>query len=286
MSTAASPLDAPRPAPSAGGRDAADRATRLAVGLLALVSWASAGMFGLYILAHFGGAVQDGAPERWNTALPRLFETERPAANWGIGLHFAAGAVLLVLGPLQLIGAVRRRAPAFHRWTGRVYAGAAFLAGVGGLTFIALRGTVGGPAMSAGFAVYGVLMALCAVETVRCAMARRFETHRAWAIRLFALAIGSWLYRVEYGVWYLIAGTQGHTEDFRGWFDLVMNWAFFVPNLVVAELVIRAGGRGSRPSPALRWAAAGAVSGAAAIVAVASVFFAAFIWWPAIASRF
>ena len=57
----------------------------------------------------------------------------------------ARGAVLLLLGPVQLIGEIRAKAPAVHRWIGRVYAFAAFAAG-GVVTVHALARGAGGAA--------------------------------------------------------------------------------------------------------------------------------------------
>jgi hypothetical protein len=64
------------------------------------------------------------------------------------------------------------------------------------------------------------LMVLAALETVRHARQRCFDEHRAWAIRLFALTIGSWLYRMDYGFWWLITHGAGHTRSFDGAFDI------------------------------------------------------------------
>ena len=82
-------------------------------------------------------------------------------------------------------------------------------------------------------------MLLAAAQTLRYAMARDLDTHRAWALRLYALAIGSWLYRMDYGFWVQITDGLGHTDTFRGPFDYVMDFAFYLPNLVVAELYLR-----------------------------------------------
>ena len=65
--------------------------------------WISSGIFGIYVLALFLGAIAAGAPEDWNTSLPRLYVEHALAANLGIGVHFALGAVLLLLGPIQLM---------------------------------------------------------------------------------------------------------------------------------------------------------------------------------------
>lgn len=90
-----------------------------AAAMLVAVSWISAALFGTYILAFYGGAALGGDIARWNETLPRLHETRTPAANLAIGAHFVTGGILLLLGPIQLIGAIRRRVPALHRWLGR-----------------------------------------------------------------------------------------------------------------------------------------------------------------------
>jgi hypothetical protein len=63
-----------------------------------------------------------------------------------------------MLGCIQLMGGVRKRWPAVHRWIGRVYVTAAILAGAGGLTFIVANGTIGGAVMDVGFGLYGALV--------------------------------------------------------------------------------------------------------------------------------
>jgi len=260
----------------------------LRVASVALVAaiWISSAIFGVYILAFYGGAIPAGTVADWNETLPRLYEAETPGASAGIGLHFFAGAVLLLFGPIQLISQVRATAPAVHRWIGRIYALAAFLAGVGGLTFIAIKSTVGGMPMTVGFAMYGGLMVIAAVQTVRHAMARNIYVHRAWAVRLFALAIGSWLYRMCYGFWFLFAGRDnpGHTNEFSGWFDYVMDFAFFIPPLIVAEMFVRT--QRGQATTLGRVATTTAMAGGAAFVALATFFFTLYGWGPAIAMRF
>ncbi|MEJ0059407.1 MAG: DUF2306 domain-containing protein [Terricaulis sp.] len=251
---------------------------------LVAITWISAAIFGAYIIAFYGGAIQDGTLEVWNTVLPRLYETTSLPATIAIGAHFATGAILLLLGPVQLIGAVRARARALHRWIGRLYASCALIAGIGGLVFIFSKGTIGGVPMNIGFGLYGALMVLTAVQTVRHAMARRLELHRSWAIRLFALAIGSWLYRLDYGFWSLLTGGIGHTESFDGWFDVLMAFFFYLPNLAIAELFIRA--RRWQGGPALRLSASAALIVATGFVSLGTYYFTLYAWAPAIAARF
>lgn len=260
------------------GRDWSDAVLRWSGRVLVAATWVSGAIFAIYILAFFGGVALRGAAERWNESLPGLHDAAAPAATIAIGVHFLAGGVLLLLGPIQLIGGLRRRLPALHRWLGRTYVISAILAGVGGLGFILFAGTIGGTLMDVGFGGYGVLMVLCAVLAWRHARAGRYDRHRAWAIRLFALTVGSWLYRMEYAAWSVLAGDLGRGAGFTGWFDAIMMFFFYVPNLLVAEVFIRV--RRSRPRPVLRLAAAALLLAATALVVLATWLFTRGVWVP------
>lgn len=266
-----------------GANTMADRLLWLSARLLVAVTWVSAGLFGAYILAFYGGAIADGRMEGWNATLPRLYVPDSPLSILSMGVHFLMGGVLLLLGPVQLIGAVRSRWPVFHRWTGRLYVLAAFLTGLGGLIFIALLGTIGGMPMNLGFGLYGLLVVLASVETFRHARARRMDRHRAWAIRLFALVTGSWLYRMDYGFWLMLVGKLGHAQDFSGPFDIVMAFFFYLPNLIVAEAFIQ--GRKLAAAPALRVLAALVLLLATGFVALGTFYFTKFYWGPPILAR-
>jgi hypothetical protein len=244
--------------------------------------WMSATLFGFYIVAFYVGALADGQVVKWNQNLPGLYEAHSPAATSALGLHFLAGGVILILGCIQLIGRVRSRWPALHRWLGRIYVSAALLAGLGGLTFILVVGTIGGRIMDVGFGLYGALMVLAAVQTYRYARARSLKLHRAWALRLFALAIGSWLYRMDYGFWLLLGGGRGHTHDFHGPFDHVMAFFFYLPNLLIVEAFIHAR---SAVSPKIRLAAAGLFAGATGFLLLGTYYFTKLYWGPAILYR-
>lgn len=257
--------------------------------LLVAVTWLSGAIFAAYIVAFFGGVAIRGAAERWNESLPGLHDAAAPLATAAIGAHFLAGGILLLLGPIQLIGAVRRRAPAFHRWLGRTYVVSAGIAGVGGLAFIFGSGTIGGRIMDIGFGLYGVLMILCAVQAYRHARGGRYDQHRAWAIRLFALTVGSWLYRMEYAAWHVFLGDLGRGPAFSGWFDAIMVFFFYVPNLIVAELFIRArrtqGGRaGQGAGLGVNLGASAVLLAASGFVVLATVLFTTNAWIPGMVS--
>ncbi|MFL5333733.1 MAG: DUF2306 domain-containing protein [Geminicoccaceae bacterium] len=284
MASTADPLVAPSATMMPGkAGESTSRAVAWATGTLALASWVSTSLFAAYILVFYIGALPAGTMQDWNKVLPRLYEPNAIASTSAMAVHLVLGAVLLILGPIQFVQRIRRRVPSLHRWIGRVYGLSALGAGLGGLGFVLGRGTVGGPMMSIGFGLYGALMSVAAVQAMRHAWRRRLALHRAWAIRLFALVIGSWLYRMDYGIWLKLAGGIGHSHGFDGPFDRVMDFFFFVPNLVVAELLIRSG----RPAvaPVMRWAGIASLYAAAGFIALATFLFGRSYWIPHILAR-
>ncbi|QNF34839.1 DUF2306 domain-containing protein [Adhaeribacter swui] len=255
-------------------------ALRWSARLLVATVWLSAALFGLYILAFYAAALYEGNTNRWNEVLPGLYEKNSVATTSGIGLHFAAGGIILVLGSIQLIDKVRVRFPVWHRWIGLIYVSASILAAVGGLIFILLKGTIGGFIMDLGFGLYGVLMFVAALATYRHAVTKSFEKHRAWALRLYALAIGSWLYRMDYGFWLLLTDGLGHTRQFTGLFDQVMFFFFYLPNLVVVEAFIRA--RRYKAPAGLKLLTCFILLGAAGFLVIGTYYFTIYYWGPAI----
>lgn len=206
--------------------------------------WAQGGALALLLLlalpfalysAEFGlrGFARDLSGETY------LYRAGAWASNAALFAHMLGGAAITMLAPLQLIGPIRRRAPRLHRALGWAVAPAAIVTALGGLAFIALRGTIGGPHMDAGFALYGGLTLLAGAQTLRCALARDFEAHRRWGLRLIALALGSRLYRLHYGLWHLATGGLWSAPDFSGAFDKVQLVGFYLPYLAALELWLR-----------------------------------------------
>jgi len=166
------------------------------------------------------------------------FLSGEPLANAAIFGHMIAGAAITFAVPLQVLIGLSGRARPLHRTAGYTLAAAGLLTGLAGVIYIALRGTIGGPAMNAGFALYGVLMVATAAQTLRFARAGAVERHRAWALRFFVLAIASWLYRVHYGIWEIATGGLASRPDFTGLFDRVQVFAFYLPYLLLLELFL------------------------------------------------
>ncbi|MBO6884136.1 MAG: DUF2306 domain-containing protein [Marivita sp.] len=169
----------------------------------------------------------------------RVFLTDSIVANVALAGHMLAGAVLTIGAPLQALPILRNRWPRLHRRSGYGLLTAAVVTGVGGLVYIASVGTIGGAWMDFGFALYGAAILFAAIKTVSHAVARQRRSHFEWAVRLVVLAVGSWIYRMHYAIWYGLTGGVASNETFNGAFDRVQVLAFFVPYLVIAEVCLR-----------------------------------------------
>lgn len=230
------------------------------------------GLFGTYILLRGTGNTFKNF-DQWQDLVAGL--PMRTASDWvanlGIGMHFVSGTVLVLAWPILLSGWVRSRYRAVHRWTGRVYVTAGLLAGIGGLSFIFTHGAYT-PSASVAFGIWGAVMMVSAVMAYIHARAKRFDRHRAWAIRLFAMVLGSWLFDLEIRAWNDLAGGIGFGKGkTSGPMDYAMLYLFFVPNLLVAEFFIRNKHRRALQPGGVKWPAVVALAAVSLIFAYAIV---------------
>ena len=169
----------------------------------------------------------------------RVFLDGTPMANAALALHMITGALLTIGAPIQALPVLRRKWPGLHKRSGYALVALALLTGFAGLFYILVRGTVGGWWMSLWFAIYGCAVLWSAVNTLRHAVARNLERHFRWATRLVILAVGSWIYRMHYVVWYALTGGLASNEALTGPFDRIQVVAFFVPYLLISEFFLR-----------------------------------------------
>lgn len=233
---------------------------------------AGLGAFGAYILARASGVTFENF-EQWRPLVTgQPMHTAREwIGNLGIGLHFAMGAILVLAWPILFSARIRARHRSVHRWTGRVYVTAGLLAGAGGMSFILTHGAYT-RAASIAFATWGAVMMLSAAMAYVHARARRFDLHRAWAIRLFAMVLGAWVFDLEIRAWKDLAGGIGFGHDGQsGPFDYAILYLFFVPNLLVAEFFIRNKHRQLALRAGPKWPMVAALAALAGVFAYAIV---------------
>lgn len=191
------------------------RTNRTLWGLTALLSVAIA-VFSYRYLPRIGPMSPD--------VLRNLFS--RP---W-LDLHVAGAATALLLVPLQLLPRLRARRRDLHRWIGRTYVVACLVGGVGG--FFLAFGSTAGPIATAGFGSLAVVWIITNIQGWRLALARRFDEHRAWMIRSFALTFAAVTLRL-----YLPIGPLLHIPFIDAY--RAISFLAWVPNLIVAELYLR-----------------------------------------------
>lgn len=151
-------------------------------------------------------------------------------ANPWLPVHVAAAATALLVGAFQFLGGVRRRWPALHRWTGRVYVVACLVGAVSG--FVLALGTTMGPLATAGFGTLSVAWLAATLLGWRRATQRRFALHRAWMIRSWWLTFAAVTLRLYLGASFAVGLP----------FELsypAISFLCWVPNLIAAELYLR-----------------------------------------------
>src|SRR5258707_7465520 len=167
--------------------------------------------FAFSIASFYGLTALRGDFQAWSNILIHGYVSGETMGNTAFAVHILFASMITVVGALQLIPHIRNRFPAFHRWNGRLYVLAAFPQGLTGfyLTGISGRKIAGDVYHHLGLWIDGVLIMLCAVLTLRYALARDFRTHRRWALRLFLVANASWFFRVGFFLTLLLFGPIG-----------------------------------------------------------------------------
>jgi uncharacterized membrane protein len=186
--------------------------------------WLSSVGVGLYALAAYTLATPGATvhPE-----MKAVYAIER----WGIMLHVLGAACALLTGPAQFSARLRARRPAVHRALGRVYLFAGVLVGGGAGLYMSFH-AFGGAVSTSGFATLSVLWLTTGALALRAALGRRFTDHRAWMIRNFALTFAAVTLRAQLG-----AGMASGLT-FESFYPLLA-WTSWVPNLIVAEWLVR-----------------------------------------------
>lgn len=149
-------------------------------------------------------------------------------------VHAGFALVALTIGPFQFLRGLRTRRPRLHRWMGRTYVLACLVAGAAGL-LLALGATTG-PVSTAGFGLLAVLWLFTTGKAWTSAMNRRFDEHRRWMIRSFALTFAAVTLRLYLP--FAFFSPWGYDDTYRA-----ISFLCWVPNLLFAEGYVRARAR-------------------------------------------
>jgi uncharacterized membrane protein len=100
--------------------------------------------------------------------------------------HAAFAGIALLVGPFQFLDTLRRRRPMLHRRLGWLYIGTVALGAAFALP-LTLHASFG-PISRAGFLTLDIVWLLTTAIALRWAIKLRFDLHRRWMLRSYALA--------------------------------------------------------------------------------------------------
>ena len=184
--------------------------------------------------------------------------------------HMTAGAIALLLGPIQFIPVFRKRPSlrGIHRWSGRLFCTCGMVSSIFGLWFIALKQQlVGGYNMTASFTLAGAAIGYTSFMTWKTARAARFNTnigsslntsksffvrHRNYGIRAYAQILAPALYRYWYVMMDLFnlynvpvpirmggyCDANDQCPDYSRPWDSIYTWLYWLSAGIVAEIII------------------------------------------------
>lgn len=158
------------------------------------------------------------------------FTAQFAISGYDVPLHFFFSGWALLIAPLQLVSAIRRRRPSWHRVIGGTYAAAVLIGSLAGLS-LAFKAQ-GGPAARAAFVILALLWAAVTIMGLYRAIACDIEGHCRWMIRSVALTYAAVTLRL------VLFGGVVMGWPFRPVY-IAAAWLCWTLNLLVCELCLR-----------------------------------------------
>jgi uncharacterized membrane protein len=148
----------------------------------------------------------------------------------GLMIHISAMFVALALGPFQFLRSFRNRHLKLHRLTGKAYITGAMIGAVGGIymSFYSIADAWSG----VGFALLGIGVLITTGRAYFLIREGNVQEHREWMTRSFALILAAVTLRIYVPV--LEGASMSEYNAFA-----IVGWASWLPNIIVAELLIR-----------------------------------------------
>lgn len=148
-----------------------------------------------------------------------------------VPLHFFLAGLALLLGPIQLSTALRRRWPALHRLSGWLYAGSLLVASVSALSLA--QHAQGGLPSRMGFTVLALLWPSVTAIGIVHAVRGNFQAHRRWMCRSVALTFAAVTLRLMLGI-----GAGALELPFMPVY-VAASWLSWILNLAACEALLR-----------------------------------------------
>jgi uncharacterized membrane protein len=146
-------------------------------------------------------------------------------------VHTLGSAIAAIIGPFQLLGAVRRRVPRVHVWLGRTYLVAVGLGGVSGFYLLPENWTHS--SFGYAFALLAIVWLYTGVRAYTTIRRGDVAAHRRWILRNYACTYAAVTLRLQVPI--LIVG--GGMDPVAA-ID-ILGWVCWVPNLLLVEWWLR-----------------------------------------------
>jgi hypothetical protein len=145
--------------------------------------------------------------------------------------HIIASMLAILIGAFQFLPPLRKgRLLKVHRWLGRAYLLGILFGGLSGLYMAQFAH--GGIISELGFGVLACIWLYTGFMAYKQVRNKDLEGHRQWMIRNYALTFAGVMLRI----WVPISGAAG--IEFTAAYTAIA-WMCWVPNLMVAEWIIR-----------------------------------------------
>lgn len=156
-------------------------------------------------------------------------------AIWYVMLytHITTAIIAISIGWLQFISKLRAKSYRLHKIIGRIYSGCIVFSGISGiyLSFYAIGGLIS----TFGFLMLSLAWLYTLYQAIKSIVVRKDAvTHKKWMTRNFALTFAAVTLRIYLPVSMLLFGTEYFNEYYQ-----VIAWLCWVPNLFVAELILK-----------------------------------------------
>ena len=181
---------------------------------------------GFYPLAYFLGDMRMGLLASKSAQL-----LSNQLWYFGFYTHISFGGIALLSGCTQFLPKLRQKRLSLHRTLGKVYIASVLLSGSAGfgIGFAASAG----PIAQAGFITLAVAWLFTTIKAYLSIKRKNVTEHREWMTRSYALCFGA----VTLRLW-LPLFLGGLAMPFDTAYPIIA-WLAWVPNLLVAELIIR-----------------------------------------------
>jgi hypothetical protein len=235
-------------------------------------------IFAGYILGFFGPRLLAGTYSALND---KTHITGYVTGDWLGNSHLLAhvllAATLSLAGALQLVPALRKSRPNFHRWNGRLFMLTAVIATLSGFYLTWVRGSRLDLLSALGTTLNGLLILVFVVRAWRSAVARDLVQHRKDALRAYLLVNGVWFLRIMMIPTMMTLASLGLADRFGEAAFQALSFLSYVLPLALLELYFHA----ERSHHArTRWLVAGVLGLSVLIAASGIVGATVFMWLP------